>query len=61
MRQTVLKGVRDLSCYEKLLDELERSFPQKKVEPTTLHDEIMYNAGERNVVEWLKHSLKREG
>ena len=45
---------------QELLDELDRTFAQLEIVPnvTTL-DEIMYNAGQREVVRWLTAKTRR--
>jgi len=44
---------------EKLVEFLEESFPQKSVRPSDTTNEIMFRAGQRHVVEWLRDQLTR--
>lgn len=41
----------------KLLDELEEVFPPITIDPSMSHELILYRAGERSVVEWIKAKL----
>lgn len=43
---------------EQLLKEIEAAFPRLNPEPNvTTIEELMFNAGARHVVEWIKHKV----
>lgn len=44
-----------------VVSSLETAFPRIDIRPGVSHDEIIYNAGERAVIEWLKRRLDKEG
>lgn len=50
----MLHSMKKTLISEELIDTLEKAFPQITIEPGTNPDNIMYNAGERHVIEWLK-------
>jgi len=41
-----------------LLNEIEETFPPVNPDPTTTMNVIMYRAGQRSVVEWLRQQLE---
>ena len=41
-----------------LLEELEEVFPALTIDPSMSHELILYRAGERSVVEWIKAKLE---
>ena len=43
---------------EKLLQEMDRTFPVQNPHPKEELSVIMYKAGQRSVVEWLKNRLE---
>ena len=45
---------------DKLITELEEVFPPLTVDPSMSHELILYRAGERSVVEWIKSKYNQE-
>ncbi len=45
---------------ERLLEELEDVFPPLNPTPETSLNQIMYRAGHRDVLEWIKNKLDEE-
>jgi hypothetical protein len=45
---------------ERLLEELEDVFPPLNPTPETSLNQIMYRAGQRDVLEWIKNKLDEE-
>ena len=45
---------------ERLLEELEDVFPPLNPTPETSINQIMYRAGQRDVLEWIKNKLDEE-
>ena len=43
-----------------LLNEAEEIFPPLSVSPADSHDVIMYQAGQRSVIEWINQRLSDE-
>ena len=43
-----------------LLDELREVFPLVNVIPTDTHSQIMYNAGQQSVIQWLTKRMEEE-
>lgn len=44
---------------ENFLQEIMNAFPRLDPVPNvTTHEELMFNAGQRAVVEWIKHKVK---
>lgn len=54
MADLYLSGERPLDA---LVDELETVFPPLTIDPSMSHELILYRAGERSVVEWIKAKL----
>ena len=46
--------------FEQLLAELEDVFPPVNPSPDTALNQIMYRAGQRSVLEWIKDKLNEE-
>lgn len=44
-----------------LLDKLRQAFPQPRVRPGQAHDEIMYAAGQHEVVRFIEQYLGQKG
>ena len=45
---------------ERLLEELEDTYPVVNPSPDTTVNQIMYRAGQRSVVEWIQSRLSEE-
>ena len=45
---------------DKLIEKLEEVFPPLTVDPSMSHELILYRAGERSVVEWIKSQYNTE-
>ena len=43
-----------------LLDELQEVFPPVNAIPTDTHSQIMYNAGQQSVIQWLIKRMEEE-
>ena len=43
-----------------LLDELQEVFPPVNAIPTDTHSQIMYNAGQQSVIDWISKRLDEE-
>ena len=43
------------------LSELDRLFPSIKVTPTTTTEEIMFNSGQRDIIDFIKNKIQRGG
>ena len=46
---------------EQILAELEEIYPPNNPNPTEKMETIMYKAGQRSVVEWIKTRISEEG
>lgn len=57
MAELYLSGERPV---DKLITELEEVFPPLTVDPSMSHELILYRAGERSVVEWIKSKYNSE-
>lgn len=57
MSELYLSGERPMS---RLVDELDEVFPPLTIDPSMSHELILYRAGERSVVEWIKAKLESE-
>lgn len=57
MAELYLSGDKPL---DKLVAELEEVFPALTIDPSMSHELILYRAGERSVVEWIKAKLDTE-
>ena len=44
----------------KLIKELDEVFPALTIDPSMSHELILYRAGERSVVEWIKAKLSED-
>ena len=55
MAELFLSNERPLNA---LLDELDEVFPPLTIDPSMSHELILYRAGERSVVEWIKAKLE---
>ena len=44
---------------QRTLDELDRLFPPLVVTPTTTKEEVMFNAGQRDIINHINHKLNK--
>ena len=45
---------------QEAIDALDKAFPELQVTPSTSQSEVMYRAGSRKVIQWLKQRLEKE-
>lgn len=45
---------------KKLLEDLEEVYPHQNIDPSSSHDLIMYRAGQRSVVDYIKAMTEDE-
>ena len=45
---------------KQVIHHMDEAFPPLQVSPTMTHDEIMYRAGQRSVVEWFIEQLQED-
>ena len=43
-----------------LVKEMDETFPPLEISPSMSHEEIMFRAGQRSVVEWFNHKLEED-
>lgn len=41
--------------YKFMLEQLDKAFPQQTITPDSQQPDIMFKAGQRQVIEWIRH------